>query len=59
MESLVFWKRKRDKYDDEADEDDTEAREPRLVDSMQESKFIMRDETNAKAMKTMRMKKWW
>jgi hypothetical protein len=58
MESLVHWKRKRDKYYDEADEDDSEVRETRLVDSMQECKFIMRDETNAKAMRSMKIK-WW
>ena len=56
MESLVFWKKKRDRYDDETDEDDTEARSPRLVDSIQECKFIMRDERNAKTMKTLGMK---
>jgi hypothetical protein len=56
MDSLVPWKKKRDEYHDEADED--EIGTPRLVDSMQECKFIARDETNAKAMRSMKIK-WW
>jgi len=59
MESLISWKKKRDKYDDEADEDDSEIRCPRLVDSMQESNFIMRDEANAKSMRKMGFRSWW
>ena len=58
MESLVPWKKKRDEYNDEADDDELGVRSPRLVDTMQDCKFIMRDETNAKAMKRLKLK-WW
>jgi hypothetical protein len=57
MESLVSWNKKRDKYDDEAD-GDFELRSPKLVDTMQDVEFIKRDETNAKAMRAMKLK-WW
>lgn len=56
MDSLVSWKRKQDNYRDEADEDNNEIRSPRLTDTKQEAKFINRDETNAKAMKEMKLK---
>jgi len=52
----ISWKKKRDKYDDEMDGDFTEARDPRLTDTIQDPEFIMRDETNAEAMRKMRMK---
>ena len=58
MESLVSWKKKRDKYCDEADGDGHQVRAPKLVDTMQDVEFIMRDETNAKAMRRMKIK-WW
>jgi hypothetical protein len=55
--SLISWKKKRDKYDDdEMDGDFTEAGDPRLTDTIQDPEFIMRDETNAEAMRKMRMK---
>lgn len=57
MDSLVHWKRKRDKYNDEAD-GDFDVRSPRLTDTMQTPEFIKRDETNARAMKVMKAK-WW
>ena len=56
METLVFWKKKRDKYRDEADGDDLGPRVPRLTDTMQDAEFIMRDETNAEAMKHLKIK---
>lgn len=56
MESLVKWNKKRDKYDDEAFEDETEVRKPRLTDTIQGPEFIMRDSANAEAMKTLRIK---
>jgi len=59
MHSLVPWKKKRDKYDDEMDEDTTEVRSPKLTGTMQEPAFIMRDEVNAEAFKRLKLKKWW
>lgn len=58
VDSLVPWKKKWDNYNDEADEDETEARSPRLTDTLQDVKFIKRDETNATAMKHLKIK-WW
>ena len=61
MDSLVFWKAKPDKYRDETDSDDTEVREPKLTDTLQECSFVMRDETNAKAVRRLKNKgkQWW
>lgn len=56
MDSLVHWKKKKDKYDDEMDEDESEVRSPILIDTMQEPTFIMRDETNAEAMRKLKIK---
>jgi len=56
MESLVSWKQKRDRYSDEADEDELGVRGPRLTNTIQESKFIMRDETNARTMRRLKIK---
>lgn len=56
MDNLVSWKIKRDKYRDEADEDELGVRSPRLTDTIQESNFIMRDETNARAMRKLKIK---
>jgi len=56
MESLVSWKQKRDRYSDEADEDELGVRSPRLTNTIQESKFIMRDETNARTMRRLKIK---
>jgi len=50
METLVYWKKKTDEYRDEADDDTLGVREPRLTDTMQDCKFVMRDETNARAL---------
>jgi len=58
MESLVPWKKKVNKYHDEADDDEAVPRAPKLIDTMQEPTFIMRDETNAEAMKRLKLK-WW
>jgi len=58
MDSLVPWKRKRDRYREENDDDDSEVMGVRLVDSMDECRFIHRDEVNAKAMKAQKIK-WW
>lgn len=57
-ESLVPWKKKRDLYREEADDDTLEVKSPRLVDSMNETCFIIRDEANAEAMRAMKIK-WW
>jgi hypothetical protein len=57
-ESLVVWKKKVSEYRDEADDDELGPRSPRLVDTLQDCSFIMRDETNAKAMRRMNIK-WW
>ena len=43
-------------YHDEADGDDLGPRGPRLIDTMQNPEFIMRDETQAKAMKKLGIK---
>jgi len=56
MESLVSWKQKRDRYSDEADEDELGVRGPGLTNTIQESKFIMRDETNARTMRRLKIK---
>lgn len=56
MASLVIWKNKVNKYHDEADGDYLGPRSPKLIDTIQSSEFIMRDETNAKSMKAMNMK---
>jgi hypothetical protein len=58
MASLVPWKKKVNKYRDEADGDKLESRGPRLIDTIQEPEFIMRDETNAEVMKALKIK-WW
>jgi hypothetical protein len=58
METLVPWKKKRDKYDDDGDGDFIDARAPRLIDTIQDVEFISRDETNATAMRKMNIK-WW
>ena len=58
-DSLVKWKQKVSLFRDEADEDGLGPRDPRLTDTMQTPQFIMRDETNASAMKAMKMKQWW
>jgi hypothetical protein len=55
MDTLISWKRKRDKYNDEAD-GDFEVRCPRLTDQMQTPEFIKRDEANAKCMRAMKIK---
>jgi hypothetical protein len=59
MDTLVYWKRKTSKYRDEADEDSLGPREPKLIDAMQTPEFIMRDETNAEAMKNLKIKWKW
>jgi len=56
MDSLVTWKKKTDLFFDEMDEDETDIRVPKLTDTIQEPKFIHRDSTNARALKTMRCK---
>lgn len=58
MASLVPWKFKVNKHHDEADGDDLGPRAPKLINTMQEPEFIMRDETNAETMKTLKIK-WW
>jgi hypothetical protein len=56
MDTLITWKRKRDKYNDETDGDFGDVREPRLTDTIQDVEFIRRDETNAKSMRAMKIK---
>ena len=56
MASLVSWKKKVSKYREENDGDALGTMDARFVDSMQTPGFIMRDETNAKAMKAMKFK---
>jgi len=55
-DSLVSWKRVRDKYDDENDGDFTEVRDVKFLNSMKTPEFIMCDETNAKAMRIFKTK---
>lgn len=59
MENLVPWKKKVNKYHDEADEDEGTPRAPKLIDTMQTPAFVMRDEHNAEVMKTLKFKQWW
>jgi hypothetical protein len=66
MDGLVPWKKRRDKFQDSdnvsgmGDQvdcfDDMES--PGLTGSPTEVKFIMKDETNAEAMKHLKLK-WW
>lgn len=56
MESLVSWKKKRDKYDAEMDGDATEIIVPKLTNTIQTPEFIMRDETNAEAMRKLKIR---
>ena len=56
MESLISWKKKRDKYRGEYADDDTDVIAPRLTDTLNEVVFIRRDEVNAKAMRKMGIK---
>lgn len=58
-DGLVSWKKKRDKYDEEYVDDETDAFSPRLTATLNEPTFVRRDEFNAKAMRIMRMKRWW
>jgi len=56
-DSLVSWKQKRDKHNDEYDcECDDEVKAPRLSHTLQDVTFIKSDETNARAMRIMKMK---
>jgi len=55
MDSLVKWKKKVSEYRDEADDDDLGPRNPRTTDTMQPCAFIMRDETNAEAIKKLKL----
>ena len=58
--SLVNWKQKRDKYEDEDDsEDDDAVKEVRFANSLKEVKFIKSDSVNARAMKVMGGKWQW
>lgn len=57
MDSFT-WRKKRDKYRDEMDEDEIEARDVKLIDTLQDPQFVMRDEHNAEAMKKLKIK-WW
>lgn len=63
MDSLVFWKRKRDLYDEEYADDDTEVFSPRLTHTMNEVVFVRRDEFNGRAKRRMKnaggKKQWW
>ena len=57
MESLVNWKKKRDKYNEE-DDGDFELRAPKLTNTIQDVEFIKRDETNAEVIRKLKAK-WW
>jgi hypothetical protein len=56
MASLVKWKQRRDKYNDDIDGDLCDCHSPRLSGTFQDVEFIKRDETNAKAMESMKIK---
>jgi len=58
MASLVSWKKKTSKENEENDGDALGTMNARFVDSMQTPEFIMRDETNARAMKAIGVQ-WW
>lgn len=58
--SLVNWKTKRDKYDDEdADEDDDAIKGVRFNKELKGVRFIKSDSENARAMKAMGGKWKW
>lgn len=57
MAELVPWKKKEERYFDN-DEELGEAKAPKFIKPPKEVKFIMKDETNAEAMKAMKIK-WW
>jgi hypothetical protein len=58
MDTLVSWKKRRDKYRDNTDGDDS-VYGARTTDTIQNVEFIKRDETNAKAMRILKIKPWW
>jgi len=59
MDCLVPWKKKRSVYKEESDEDDLRGiRGPHLTDEMHGVNFIMKDATNAEAMRKLNIK-WW
>jgi hypothetical protein len=67
MESLVKWKRRVDIMQDSDNvlgagdqiNDFQDRESPSLTGSPTEVKFIMKDDTNAEAMKHLKMKKWY
>lgn len=56
--TLVSWKKKEDEYRDDMDSD-FGIHAPRMVDTLQETTFIMSDETNADAFRAVKLKPWW
>ena len=58
--SLVNWKQKQDKYDDDDDgREDDEVKEVQFASSLKEVKFIKNDSVNSNAMKVMGGKWKW
>ena len=55
MASLVFWKKKTSKYDEDND-DITGVKGPKLIGELHEAKFINGDSSNAKAMEKLGLK---
>lgn len=55
---MINWKNKRDKYDDEYADDESEINSPRLTDTMDEPMFIRRDEFNSRTMRKLGVKQW-
>ena len=57
MTNNFLGEKKRDLYRDETD-GDFAIYGPRLTDTIQEPEFIIRDETNFKCIKAMKLKGW-
>ena len=66
MDTLVYWKKRRDKFQDSDNvtsmgdqvEGFADIESPSLTGSPMDVKFIMKDETNASAMKHLNIKPW-
>jgi len=67
MDTLVSWKKRRDKYSDsdsvegvgDSIDDFSEQGNVEFVQSSKQINFIKKDETNAEAMRKLKIKKWW
>ena len=64
METLVGWKKRRDRYAEseghgDSIDDFSEQGNVSFITPVTEVKLIKKDETNAEAMKALKIKRWW